>query len=502
MTASAQPRQKVIGPQPGPQTMFMSVDADIVIYGGGAGGGKTWGLLYEPMRHVLPTETHPNGVKDFTGVIFRRTSPQIRNEGGLWDESDTLYPDFGGDPRESILEWRFNGGDQTMRFASMQHETDKNDWQGAQIPYIGFDELCHFTEEMFFYLVSRNRSTCGVRPYMRATCNPDADVWVADFLAWWIDQDETSPTYGLALKERVGVVRFFVRVQGRVIWADTAEELFQYVPVPDELKDDPDFDQRNLVKSCTFIPSSVYDNKILLKTNPQYLGNLMALPLLERQRLLGMNWKVRATAGKVFNRAWFYGGEVADEVTGKLRRFTDHILHERPLVGKVVRYWDKAGTEDAGAFTAGVLLATFEKGVIILDVRRGQWSSYNRNQVMLQTAEDDHERYPNHIIWVEQEPGSGGKESAEASVKLLAGYTVRTERVTGDKLTRALPLSGQAEAGNVYLLAAEWNYSFVEEHHNFPEARLKDQVDAASGAHNKVRRRAVIDPKMWKAMYR
>src|SRR5436305_14925946 len=70
-----------------------------------------------------------------------------------------------------------------------------------------FDELTHFTAHQFFYMVSRNRSTCGVRPYIRATCNPDADSWVADFLAWWID-----PQTGLPIPERAGVLRYYIRV--------------------------------------------------------------------------------------------------------------------------------------------------------------------------------------------------------------------------------------------------------------------------------------------------
>src|SRR5947209_1730770 len=90
---------RIIGPQPGPQTAFLASPADIAIYGGAAGGGKSWALLLEPLRHVH--------VPDFGAVFFRRTGVQIRNEGGLWDESAKLYPHLGGRPREQALEWRF-----------------------------------------------------------------------------------------------------------------------------------------------------------------------------------------------------------------------------------------------------------------------------------------------------------------------------------------------------------------------------------------------------------
>jgi len=170
-----------ISAQPGPQTEFLRTPADICIFGGAAGGGKTVGLLLEPLRHV-------GRVPNFTAVFFRRTTPQITNPGALWDESQNFYPRVGGTPHLGGREWRWPRASK-IKFSHLQFETTVYDWQGAQITLICFDELTHFTAHQFFYMVSRNRSTCGVKPYIRATCNPDADSWVADFLAWWIDQD-------------------------------------------------------------------------------------------------------------------------------------------------------------------------------------------------------------------------------------------------------------------------------------------------------------------------
>jgi Terminase large subunit, T4likevirus-type, N-terminal len=82
-------------------------------------------------------------------------------------------------------------------------------------------------------MVSRNRSTCGVRPYIRATCNPDADSWVADFLAWWID-----PETGLPISERAGVLRYYIRVAEKIEWADRPEDLTQHLPRLDDLPPD------------------------------------------------------------------------------------------------------------------------------------------------------------------------------------------------------------------------------------------------------------------------
>src|SRR6516164_3429347 len=199
-----------ISAQPGPQTAFLRSGADICIYGGATGGGKTAGLILEPLRHV-------SRVANFTAVFFRRTMPQITNPGALWDESLKFYPRLGGTPHLRMHEWRWPRGGK-IKFSHLQFETTVYDWQGAQITLICFDELTHFSAHQFFYMVSRNRSTCGVRPYIRATCNPDADSWVADFISWWID-----PVSGRPIPERAGVLRYFVRIAEKIVWADRPE---------------------------------------------------------------------------------------------------------------------------------------------------------------------------------------------------------------------------------------------------------------------------------------
>jgi predicted phage terminase large subunit-like protein len=151
---------------------------------------------------------------------------------------------------------------------------------------------------------------------------------------------------------------------------------------------------------------------------------------------------------------------------------------------KTVRYWDKAGTDGGGCNTAGVKMSQAQDGKwIISDVVKGQWSALERERRIRQTAEMDGVGVE---IWIEQEPGSGGKESAEATVRNLAGFTIKVERVTGDKVERAMPYSAQVEAGNVVLLRSEWNKEFISEHEQAPNGTFKDQWDAAGGAFNKL----------------
>lgn len=147
---------------------------------------------------------------------------------------------------------------------------------------------------------------------------------------------------------------------------------------------------------------------------------------------------------------------------------------------KLVRYWDKAGTEDDGAHTAGVLMGlASDNSYWVLDVVRGQWEAYARETVIKTTARMDGLTVR---IAVEQEGGSGGKESAQSTVKRLAGFRVCKDLPRGDKVLRADPYSYQVNAGNVWLARANWNRAYIDEMKFFPKSKFKDQIDASSGA--------------------
>jgi predicted phage terminase large subunit-like protein len=161
------------------------------------------------------------------------------------------------------------------------------------------------------------------------------------------------------------------------------------------------------------------------------------------------------------------------------------VLDQEPVPARIrrrVRFWDKAGTAGGGAYTVGLLLGLDKDDRYwVLDVVRGQWDSSQREKVIEQTALVDGRDV---IIGIEQEPGSGGKESAEATVRRLAGFRVKVDRPTGDKAWRADPFSSQVNGHNVSMKPADWNQSFLEELRFFPASTYKDQVDAASGAFN------------------
>jgi predicted phage terminase large subunit-like protein len=446
-----------IKPQVGPQETFLSSSADIAIFGGSAGGGKTWAELLECLRHVDNPE--------FGAVIFRRTSKQITNEGGLWDESLKIYPLLGATPRESTHDWTFPSGC-TVQMRHLQHEKNVHDWQGSQVALICFDELTHFTEKQFFYMLSRNRSMCGVRPYIRATCNPDADSWVAEFISWWIDQET-----GFAIPERSGVLRWMIRVNDTIHWADSRDELverFNNLPGVE-----------NAIKSVTFIRSSIHDNKKLLEANPEYLGNLMSLPLVERARLLDGNWKIKPTAGKVFNRAWFI---LCD-------------LNEVPAGGVECRFWDFAATakqiktttrKPDPDYTAGVKIRFVGGRWYVIDVVAMQAGPAQVEKEFMRVTRDDlaeaiasGHRYK--VRW-EEEPGSASKRETMRLMRKLAGMDAKGVRARGDKLMRAKGLAVQAEHGNVSVVRGAHCEPFLTHMHGQPDLDHDDIMDGAAGA--------------------
>lgn len=152
------------------------------------------------------------------------------------------------------------------------------------------------------------------------------------------------------------------------------------------------------------------------------------------------------------------------------------------LFRQLVRAWDKAGTPQGGAYTVGCLMGEDRDGRFwILDVIRGQWEAAERERIIKQTAMRDGRLVK---IVVEQEGGSGGKESATATLRMLAGYRVKLDRPVGDKVTRAEPLAVQVNGGNVVMVtgvtgSAAWVGPFLAEMGFFPHSTYKDQVDAA-----------------------
>lgn len=455
-----------IRPQP-KQAEFLSSAADIGIFGGAAGGGKSWALVAEPLRH----KDNPK----FTAEIFRRERTQITNKGGLWSESENLYRQFKAVPNLSDLNWKFKGGAE-IGFSGLQYESDVNKWLGSQIAYLGFDELNLFTEYQFFYMLSRNRSTSGVRPYVRATTNPDPESWVAGFLKFWINQET-----GFPIEERCGKLRYFVRDGDKLFWSSTKRELAAKFPgYVRELGFD------NFAKSVTFFPATVFDNQILLENDPGYLANLMALPLVERERFLHGNWKIKLGKGKFINRLWF-GDPVSHVPAGGIDcRFFDFAATAKEIKSKKSRDPDYTATtkiryyapKTKNDFPLWIIIDFFQIQADPPTVQR-----LFDQIVKMDLSESRRHRTRYKLRW-EIEPGSASRRENYRMVSNLAGIDAGGVPSVLDKFVRARPFAVQIEHGNVKILNAEWTNELLSHLHNQPDAPHDDGLDSSAGAFN------------------
>lgn len=449
--------QKVIRPQPGPQERFLACSADVAFYGGAAGGGKTFALLMDLLRGIHD----PN----FRAVVFRRESTQITTEGGLWDTSQKLYRHFGGEPISSPHhKWTFPSG-AVISFRHLQHEKHKYAHQGGQYTIIDFDELPHFSETQFIYLMSRNRSDADIDPYVRATMNPDADSWVYNWVRPFLKDDGITPD-----PEQCGTLKWFTIDRGELVWVD---------------KDWTDADG-NPPKSFTFIPATLADNPAMLEKNPRYASDLRAQVEHDQKRLL-------------------YGLWVSEKKKSFFRNhLIRHIKADSAPEGLTWgRYWDLADTHvdeedrdptrpDGPDWTAGT------KGALWHPPGDSEWHDADQGDPILILAHSDYfqleggqkdtrmltrAREDGYGCWVgyEIEGGSSGKYvSRDYAESLFAGFNTYPDRPTGDKVERAKPLRRLAERGRVWVVDGPWVAQFMWWLERFPHHK-KDVIDSTSG---------------------
>ncbi len=442
----------MIIPQPGPQEQFISCSCDIAITGGGNYGGKTFSLLIDPLYHV--------GNPKFEAVFFRRSIPQVTNPGGLWDDARSIYRTLGVEFRTSPRHEAVFPSGARVTFTHMQHSDDRYSWDGAQIAGIYFDQLEQFDEEQFWYMLSRNRSVSGVKPYIRASYNPRPNHWLSRLIQWY-----WNPETGYPITERSGVARWFVRLNDEIHWGDSEQELMDRFP-----------DESGLQPlSFTVIFSNAYDNKIGLEVDQSVIANLKALPFVEQERRLRGNHKIEDYTGDgLFKPEWWkmLPFEVWQAIQAKP---TDNF--------RWARGWDPAGGQSKGSdYSSGGLVGHARDGdkdkrIIIADITRGQWSPFIRNGMMVSTARADEKFAPSNLFWKSRTPDMNSS-ILEGTAEF--GFWAITER--GRKFQRAQRLAVQAEAGNVWLAPGIWNAAFMQEASQFKDedsddVRKDDQVD-------------------------
>lgn len=232
-------------------------------------------------------------------------------------------------------------------------------------------------------------------------------------------------------------------------------------------------------------PSWTFINLPAIAEENDLLGRKVGEALWHDAKPLSFLNDVRSQMGEFNFSALFQGNPTPRE--GALfkvnaLKFVDHA--DLPVMVSVVRKWDLAASEGRGDYTAGVKIGIDAKGELyILDVVRGQWSTDQRNAMIVQTARLDGSTVR---IVVPEDPGQAGKDQSLAMIRLLNQYNVKAVRETGSKIVRADGLAAQVNGGNICCVRGSWNESFVEELRQFPTGVNDDMVDAAAGAYNEL----------------
>ncbi|QDP59442.1 MAG: putative terminase large subunit [Prokaryotic dsDNA virus sp.] len=483
--------KSVIAPQKGSQELAMNIKADLIIYGGAAGSGKSHLMLMKSLPYI----NDPN----YNASYFRRNTKQLTQQGGLISEAKKMYRPFKPKWHGTDKQFTFKSG-ATIAFNHLEHEKHKESYQGGQLSAVFFDELTHFSEGQFTYLLSRLRSDADVDGFAFASCNPKHDSWVVKWVEWWLDEE------GYPDKEKQGVVRYYYLIDEVPVFADTAEELKElypdkarvYNPVEDTYVEvEP--------KTFTFIAGTIFDNPILIKNNPRYLAELNSLPRVERAQLLDGCWYAIPEASGYFKRDW-------------LRKASCP-----PLGCREVRAWDKASTEPSEVnrypdFTASIkMLKDKNDEYYILgdycptnfdkkepDIKgRFRRRSGDRDNIILAQAKHDGE---DCIIVMPQDAGqAGATEFQESSKKLInEGFVVKKDPTPTQrsKLNRFTPFASACENGLVHIIESsfpdkrtlEYFYKELEmfDGERSSSSRKDDVVDCTASAFNYLARQKVL----------
>lgn len=384
---------------------------------------------------------------NYYAVYFRKTTRQL--ESSLWPEAVSLFLPFityqeGPNKGKYIGQAKIRERDHLIIFPSGARvqfsylDTDKRaqeNWQGAQLTAVFFDEFTHFSAHVFNYLRTRLRSKAKVPSFMRCSLNPDPGHHVLDWLDAFIDQDT-----GLAIDELSGKIRYFIFNEGKLVTSWSYEEL---------KNDYPDKNPR----TYTFVPSKLTDNKKMLSLNPDYADELSANSKAEKAALLDGNWKFQTGDIRYFSRDWL--------------KTTDTL----PNNVVACRAWDKASidiTVDRRAdFTATIKMYRDRDGYFyivgdhISTCRDGESRIYGKfrkrpgdrdNIILDQALADGSECKVVFAI----DPGQAGKVEYEESAKklILQGISVKPDPFPNNKskVDRFSPFSSACENGLVYII--------------------------------------------------
>lgn len=482
---------KIYGPASPKQKMILENKAQILIIGGAAGSGKSFLLQLMPLNLIDDPRSNC--------IMFRRTTPQVKGMGGLFETAKGIYNDLplAWRPRfrEKELEAIFPSGAK-VKWSHMEYEKDKHNHQGLQYTFVGFDEGCQFEWSQIDYLISRLRSESKYPSRMVISCNPDPDHKIRELIEWYLDEE------GYPDPSRDGVVRWFLRIDGEYVWGESREELIE------RYWDGVDKTKKPRPLSFSFISANIFDNPPMLENNPEYLAFLEGLPEIEKAQLLKGNWYVRPEGANYFQRTYLKD------------------VKSVPLNSTHVRTYDKAGTERTSGnrypdFTAGIKVSKDSDGFYYLSgdyceefIDDGRYSTQTtgrfckkageRDRIISKQAEFDGDDV---IIVFSVDPGQAGlSEFASSSRPLIAkGFRVEKDPTPTNKskLVKFTPFASLAQQGRVYIVKSSFDpktyEALMKELESFngersTTTRKDDWVDAISSGINYLEKGDVIRP--------
>lgn len=276
-------------PQPGFQEIISICDADVVFTGGEASAGKTVAILLEAMRGL--------GRDGYSAILLKKELVEAKAGGGILADAKRIYSDMKGccytssdSPTFEFPQWKSTIQLTHLNLQGSGQEREAQEKaKNKQASYIAIDELTNFNFKIWKYWFSRNRDDSGMKPKMICTLNANGWHWSRRMLDWYIGDDN------YLILDRIGVKRYFV-VEGEdvddIVWGDSKKEVIKKagITVTKEMEA-AGVSPEHLVKSFTFIPGNLMDNRILTySTKGGNVANLYQLGEAERMKLMYSYW--------------------------------------------------------------------------------------------------------------------------------------------------------------------------------------------------------------------
>lgn len=405
-----------IAPRSEFQKKYLQSDAQIMLVGGAAGSSKSYVGL---MRHLRFAED-PN----YRGYCIRKNSTAIMKSGGLFWEAVALYRQYDPKLKVKMKDQKviFSSGAE-VSFSHYENTNAGQMYQGIQISNVFYDEVSHSEEEHIWWLWSRLRSTATNVHSLWLSCNPDVDSWLLKYARWYL-YPEGHELAGRPDPEKNGTIRYLLRINGDLVWGDTAEELVEKYGKP-ELP----FDHEEQIKPISFqgLFGTIDDNPSLKKSNPLYKSNLEALPFIEKERLLFGNWFARPLNSSYWERS--YCEEI---LTPPMSEF-DRVVRAYDFAGEIPNSSNGGRCDYFASVKMGRKKSSGE--YVILDVVRthlrfGEWENFIVEQAIKDGGKVD--------IILPEDPNAASKGACRALVNKIIGHGFRAmpKKALNNKLDR------------------------------------------------------------------